>query len=181
MLTKKEVTNWVYRVRDKAFRSLQDAYEKAVKEEEDRIFKESGAADIIKNLEASMREMNREHEKLISLMRDSQEMSYETASCYGLSYYLDEIDPVDRRVRNAIKYDSKKLTQLKKKYEDDERKVGANYAAVLSELKLKSSVKRCMEYLKELGFDVSSLEKLEHTEVAVHLDKRYLFVCGDNK
>lgn len=30
MLTKKEVTNWVYRVRDKAFRSLQDAYEKAV-------------------------------------------------------------------------------------------------------------------------------------------------------
>lgn len=181
MLTKKEVTNWVYRVRDKAFRSLQDAYEKAVKEEEDRIFKESGAADIIKNLEASMREMNREHEKLINLMRDSQEMSYETASCYGLSYYLDKIDPVDRRVRNAINYDSKKLTQLKKKYEDDERKVGANYAAVLSELKLKSSVKRCMEYLKELGFDVSSLEKLEHTEVAVQLDKRYLFVCGDNK
>ena len=85
MLTKKEVTNWVYRVRDKAFRSLQDAYEKAVKEEEDRIFKESGAADIIKKLEASMREMNREHEKLINLMRDSQEMSYETASCYGLS------------------------------------------------------------------------------------------------
>ena len=93
----------------------------------------------------------------------------------------DKIDPVDRRVRNAIKYDSKKLTQLKKKYEDDERKVGANYAAVLSELKLKSSVKRCMEYLKELGFDVSSLEKLEHTEVAVQLDKQYLFVCGDNK
>ena len=52
---------------------------------------------------------------------------------------------------------------------------------MLSELKLKSSVKRCMEYLKELGFDVSSLEKLEHTEVAVQLDKRYLFVCGDNK
>ena len=55
---------------------------------------------------------------------------------------------------------------------------------MLSELKLKSNVKRCMEcmeYLKELGFDVSSLEKLEHTEVAVQLDKRYLFVCGDNK
>ena len=31
MLTKKEVTHWVYRVRDKAFRSLQDAYEKAVR------------------------------------------------------------------------------------------------------------------------------------------------------
>ena len=170
MLTKKEVTNWVYRVRDKAFRSLQDAYEKAVKEEEDRIFKESGATDIIKKLEASMREMNREHEKLISLMRDSQEMSYETASCYGLSYHLDKIDPVDRKV-----------PQLKKKYDDDERKVGANYAAVLAELKLKSNAKRCVEYLKELGFDTSGLEKLEHTEVAVQLDRRYLFVCGDNK
>ena len=181
MLTKKEVTHWVYRVRDKAFRSLQDAYEKAVKEEEDRIFKESGAADIIKKLEASMREMNRKHERLVSLMRDSQEMSYETASCYGLSYHLDKIDPVDRKVRNAIKYASKKLTQLKKKYEDDEKKVGANYATVLAELKLKSNAKRCVEYLKELGFDTSSLEKLEHTEVAVQLARRYLFVCGDNK
>lgn len=88
---------------------------------------------------------------------------------------------VDRKVRNAIKYDSKKLTQLKKKYEDDERKVGANYATVLAELKLKSNAKRCVEYLKELGFDTSSLEKLEHTEVAVQLARRYLFVCGDNK
>ena len=52
---------------------------------------------------------------------------------------------------------------------------------MLAELKLKSNVKRCIEYLKELGFDVSSLEKLEHTEVAVQLDKQYLFVCGDNK
>lgn len=128
-----------------------------------------------------MREMNRKHERLVSLMRDSQEMSYETASCYGLSYHLDKIDPVDRKVRNAIKYDSKKLTQLKKKYEDDERKVGANYATVLAELKLKSNAKRCVEYLKELGFDTSSLEKLEHTEVAVQLARRYLFVCGDNK
>ena len=52
---------------------------------------------------------------------------------------------------------------------------------MLAELKLKSNAKRCVEYLKELGFDTSSLEKLEHTEVAVQLDKRYLFVCGDNK
>lgn len=181
MLTKKEVTNWVYKVREKAFMSLQEACEKAVKEEEDRIFKESGAANIIKKLEASMREVNREHEKLINLVHENQEMSYETVSCYGLSYYLDRIGPVDRMIRKAIKYDSKKLTQLKKQHEDDERKVGANYAAVLAELKLKSNAKRCVEYLKELGFDTTSLEKLEHTEVSVQLDRRYLFVCGDNK
>lgn len=181
MLTKKEVGRWVEKVRDKALNSIKDDYFNAVKTEQDRIFAESGAAEIVKKLEVSMQEVNREHDKLMDLMKENRMMSYAESSCYGLAYYLNKIDPIERIVRNAVKYESKKLMQLQKKYEDTERNVTANYAAVLSELKLKSNAKRCVEYLKELGFDTTSLEKLEHTEVAVQLDKRYLFVCGDNK
>lgn len=181
MLTKKEVTNWVYRVRDKAFRSLQDAYEKAVKEEEDRIFKESGLPEIIQEMDKLLLEVNRKNNEMSKILKNSGYMSYTEAAYYGLTYYLNKIDNIEHVVRNHIDFESRKLTQLKNRYEDDKRNVEANYAAVLAELKLKSNVKRCMEYLKELGFDVSSLEKLEHTEVAVQLDRRYLFVCGDNK
>lgn len=181
MLTKKEVINWIERVEQKALSSVRKKYNDAVVAEENRILKESGAQDILDSCARIISQAVAENERLNTLVAESKNIRYEKNAYFGLSRQLADAQEVKSAFTRYANFESKELTRLKKSHEETERNVRANYAAVREAIKNKSNARRCLEYLKEVGFDVSDLEKLECTEIAVAVDKRYLFVCGENK
>ncbi len=180
MLTKKEVSAFLDRMEARAHAAAKEAYEAAVKAEEQRIFDNSKAARIIEGMQPVVDTLIKSNEALNTELKNSPEMSYCGSGYYGLTYYLSNIDNVKAVVLERIEFESRKLSRLVTEFEETQRKITANYAAIRADLKNKSKAAQCVEYLREVGFDVSELEKLECTAVAVALDKRYLFI-GINK
>lgn len=181
MLTKKDVMIWIDRVEQKALNSVKNTYYEHKGEEERRIAEESGALEILAKLEKTINQAVAENEKLNTLLGRTAEIHYEPNAYRGITSKLSDLQDVKKLFYGIARFESDKLNRMKKVYEETNRNVTANYAAVKEELKNKSNAKRCVDYLKEIGFDVSDLEKLDHTEIAVAVDRRYLFVCGDNK
>ena len=105
-------------------------------------------------------------------------ISYKKHNTYS-SYIPQDIRRAFINDRTTIK-----TPQIEKlNYEKIKKKelVNSNYRNVLAMVD-SLSPKKAIEYLKELGFDTSSLEEPAKQELAViNVDKRYLFVCGDNK
>ncbi len=176
MLTKKEVSAYVDRMEALARNAAQEAYIKARGLEQKRIFEESGAIEIIRRMQTTMNNLLDDFEILDAQLESSAGIQYEKRSCRGLQYHLESVRNIYKSVFNDITFESRQLTRLEKDYAATNRGISANYAAIRAALKNKTKAAQCVAYLKEVGFDVSSLQKLECTEVAVALDKRYLFI-----
>lgn len=152
-----------------------------VREEENRILDQSGAREIIKRMQVLVNKLIDENEKLNDLMGMADKIKYEENGYGGLTRTLCNISNVDMMITSYTRYGSKEIELLNKKFNDIFANVEKSYFSVAQEIAAKTNAKRCVEYLKELGFDTTTLDKLSTTEVAVPLDKKYLFVCGDNK
>ncbi len=176
MLTKKEVSAFLDRMEAQVHTSVKEAYEAAIKAEEQRIFDNSKAARIIEGMQPVVDTLIKSNEELNDELENNPEMNYCGSSYSGLTHYLSRIDDIKAIVLERIEFESRELGRLEKEFEELKRKVTANYAAIRADLKNKSKAAQCVEYLREVGFDVSDLEKLECTAVAVALDKRYLFI-----
>lgn len=176
MLNKKEVSAFLERMEAQAHAAVKDAYEVAVKAEEQRIFGSSRAAKIIGGMQLVVDTLIKSNEELTNELEHNPEMSYNDSGYYSLAFYLSKIEDIRAAVLNRVDFKSRELGRLKKEYDETDRKVTANYAAIRADLKNKRNAQQCVEYLREVGFDVSELEKLECTAVAVALDKRYLFI-----
>ena len=182
MMTKKDVTAWIERVENKALNSVKTEYECRKATEEERILQGSGAIEIINKMQTLVDQVAVENNNLIALLNTCPGVQQYSKNAYrGVSESISNLGNLHKEVHDKTDFQSPELTRLKKVYEETARSVRANYAAVKEEIKNKSNAARCVGYLKELGFDVSSLEAMDHTEIAVAVDKKYLFVCGDNK
>lgn len=178
MLTKREVTAFVEREENKALEAVRGEYKNHRTEEKNRIFEESGAVDTMNSMQRLMNQLVRENEHLNGILESAKSISFHRGTYGGLTSKLTDIQNIKQAVENRLDFESKELVRLKKKLEETERNVTANYAAVQAEVKNKTNARRAVDYLKELGFDVESLEQMQNTEIAVQLDKRYLFVGG---
>lgn len=176
ILTKKEVSAFLGRMEAQAHAAVRESYEAAVKAEEQRIFDNSKAAGIIEGMQSVVDTLTKSNEALNDELENNPEMNYYGSSYSGLTHYLSRIDDIKAIVLERIEFESRELSRLETEFEETQRKITANYAAIRADLKNKSKAAQCVEYLREVGFDVSELEKLECTAVAVALDKRYLFI-----
>lgn len=77
---------------------------------------------------------------------------------------------------------SETLSNLKSKREDTLREVNKNYVNVIANVKNMKNAKAAVEYLKELGFDLSALLNADanpvSTALSVEVDTKYLFIGG---
>lgn len=176
MLTKKEVSAFLDRMEEQAFKTVKESYADAVKAEEQRIFELTKAPEIVEGMQQLMDELVKRNENLNEELKRSSGIKYCDDAYHGMSYYLSRIQSISDVVLECVMFESKKLGRLRSDYFETRRKITANYAAIRAELKNKSKATQCVEYLREVGFDVSELEKPKCTELAVALDKRYLFI-----
>lgn len=176
MLNKKEVSAFVDRMEARAHAAARQEYETAIEAEEQRIFDSSKVAKIIGGMQPVVDTLIRSNEGLTYELERNPEMSYNDSGYYSLTFHLSSIADIKAAVLKRVEFESRKLVQLKKEYDEIDRNISANYAAIRADLKNKSKARQCVDYLREVGFDVSELEKLECTAVAVALDKRYLFI-----
>lgn len=176
MLTKKEVSAFLERMEARAHAAAKEAYEAAVKAEEQRIFDDSIAARIIEGMQPAVDALIKSNKALKNELKRNPEMTYCDSGYCNLTHSLSDIEDVKAAVLKRVDFESRELSRLEAEFEETQRKITANYAAIRADLKSKSKAAQCVEYLREVGFDVSELEKLECTAVAVALDKRYLFI-----
>lgn len=179
MLSKKDVSTYVERMQENVEKKVKEEYESACTAEKNRIIDESGMRDNIKRMQRLMNQLVKENGELNAIINNTHGLNYQKYGYDGVTRKLSEIENVEKAVLKYMEYDSTELLRLKKKYEEIIHNVKANYTAVLAEVKNKTNAKRAVEYLKELGFDVSALEQMQNTEIMVQLDKRYLFVGGN--
>lgn len=178
MVAKKDVIVFVEKKHSAALKTVEEEYRSAVKAEEDRIAEESGVAACVQRIERALNKVHQEHAALAELVEKSAEMSYSN-DYRTLGAQLNRLGRVEAGTIECINFETDVLTKLVKRHREVTRGVNANYAAVLEEVKNKTNAKRAIAYLKEIGFDVSELEQMEHTEIATKLDTRYLFVGGN--
>lgn len=179
MLSKKDVSTYVERMQDIAEKKVKEEYDAACSAEKNRILDESGIREPIKKMQRLVNQLVKENRELNEILKNASELTNHKYSCDGITRKLSDIENVEKAALKYLEYESTELVRLKKTYEDTIRKVRANYTAVMAEVKNKTNAKRAVEYLKELGFDVSTLEQMQNTEIMVQLDKRYLFVGGN--
>lgn len=175
MLSKKDVLIFAERMQDNAEKAVKEDYNNARKIVEERIIHESGAEETIKNMQCLMNQMIRENGKLNEVLEGSQEITYCRNYSNGLTRRFSDMENIKNYAKNHMSFESSELVRLKLKYDETKDNIMANYEAVKAEIKNKTNAKRALEYLKEIGFDVAPLEQMQKSEIAVKLDKRYLF------
>lgn len=181
MVTKSQIKNWVLAVKSKARESVKKEHEEKVTQIKDCLLDKYGISH-------QLAEMQLLSNKLAILMDDLEVICDESKeiSVAGYSHGLEDVIGRLHNIRalfinRSSRFDSSKLVQEDKRYQEKLSNVDSNYASVLAMVNILSP-KKAIEYLKELGFDTSSIEEPVKQELAViNVDKRYLFVCGDNK
>lgn len=181
MLSKRDVSAYVEHMQEQAEKKVKEEYDAVRSVIENRILDESGIRDPIKKMQRLVNQLVKENRELNAVLKNASGLIYQTLGYDGMTRKLSDIECVEKVIKKYLEYDSSDLVRMKKKFEETLRNVRANYATVAAEVKNKTSAKRAVEYLKELGFDVTRLEQMQNTEIMVQLDKRYLFVGGGLK
>lgn len=181
MATKVQIRNWIEAVESRAVKSLKDKFELKKSELEEVVRVETGLRSHINEIMMLNDKILHLEEEIFTTYESDSRINYDR-KYYG-SFFKQCVSSktIESKLIFSCKIESQELLALEKKYDEDVRLVKDNYATV-SAIAWSLSPKKAIEYLKELGFDTSSLDVESKQELAVvNVDKRYLFVCGDNK
>lgn len=177
-ITKATIKHFIEAVEGKALKSIADKYQSEVDEEKNRILESSGIEGQLKAMQRKLAEVEKMNNDLIKLTSDTEEIltTHNGWNSIGNKINID----LKYAFHNQYKYSSKKLTLLEKDYLEKKDNVKNEYAKVMASIQRMSSVNKMINYLKDIGFDVTSIQK-EQTAITTNVDTKYLFVCGDNK
>lgn len=181
MLNKKEVVAWTERQEAAAMDTAKSRFQMLIETEKERLLVECGAAEQIKRMQKTVSKLCAENEVLNELLDTAKSVMYEKLAYSGLTKRLGDMENLRSAIMPYAKFDSELILKIKREQDETFRNIRATYAAVYAELRNKKNARHCLDYLKELGFDVSELERLEHTEIAVAVDKRYLFIKNEQE
>ncbi len=182
MATKSQIKNWVLSVKRKALDSVREEHEKKVKQIKLNLLDTHGISGKLSEMQVYSDKLTNLMDELQLICDESKEVSVSSYYSYGLKDLINKMSDVKKLfIKYSSKFNSSKLVQEDKRYDEKKWLVESNYENVLATVNILSP-KKALEYLKGLGFDISSLEEPVKQELAViNVDKRYLFVCGDNK
>lgn len=111
-------------------------------------------------------------------MREDTEVLYNGS--YDIDYGKRYLSNLKSSIVNNCSFQGE-VQKLKDAKNKEIKEVKANYHKVRVVSKSMSSAKKIAEYLKGLGFDLSSLEEDEMKSLVADIDKSKLFVCGERK
>jgi arginyl-tRNA synthetase len=181
-MKKKDLILFIDKVEQKAIKSVKERYEKLIEEEKIKILKEKDYAARINKVQRKVNDLFSEAQDLVLDMKEDITVRYEYY--YDIAKQLSSFTGKDRILENVKyngKFDGGSVQLIRNECERELEAVKDNYKKVRVVVDSFTSANKIAEYLKELGFDLSSLEKQECTALVCEIDKTKLFVCGENK
>ena len=186
-MNKRMIVNWL---KDEQARAL-DAVKAQAKLNQEQAYKDIwetvGLPDAAQRLQTAIDEFQhlaQEFEKTLDAVEGVTLRQYHQLS--GQVYCLTNSADSVRKfiVEGMIDPERSPVFQrIQKQRRELEAGVIANYTAAIENVKIMKDAKAAMDYLAGLGFDLTSLKKLDEpqqtTAVALPVDTRYLFVGGN--
>lgn len=183
MIKKRVCMEFIDKVEAKAIKSVKENYSKKIDEEKGKLLNETG---YLKRLKKLQKEFNSIFDEFNNL---ALEMNENKAIHYGTGYYssfengtkcFTSKGLIDSTLTKCM-FDGGSVTLIENERDKEIEEVKDNYYKVKIVCERKANGAQAAEYLKGLGFDISSLEKDESKALTVKIDKSKLFVCGENK
>lgn len=180
MIKKKECIEFLGKVEEKALNSVKEKYRKLIDVEEEKLL-----LPYVKEISELQVMTNALHEKASSLYEKLQEnknialddwcnLAYEIRNFIGTN-------AISNIITGCSKFSDGPVQKLKAEKDKELAKVRAEYEKVAMILQSKANGTKAAECLKEIGFDISSLEDAENNKLIPTVDKKCLFVCGERK
>lgn len=175
-MLKSELLNFIDRVEQKAINSVEDRFNKQI--ESKKAEKLEVYTDKINQLQDVFNRFSTNLTLLLTDMREDTEVLYNGS--YDIDYGKRYLSNLKSSIVNNCSFQGE-VQKLKDAKNKEIKEVKANYHKVRVVSKSMSSAKKIAEYLKGLGFDLSSLEEDEMKSLVADIDKSKLFVCGERK
>jgi hypothetical protein len=181
-LKKRELLEFLDKVESKAVKSVEEKYNKQIKEAKDAIMQKFGLTEKLASMQSTVNTLFMQMQELELAMKDDPVLKYSNYSnivdgligCTGTNVLYD-------KVVNKCCFSCREIATLKDIKKNEVALVKDNYLKVRTICRSMPNGKRAAEYLKGLGFDLSTLEKNSDTALMTPIDTSKLFVCGENK
>lgn len=183
-MNKRELIKWLESKEQECLDAIENAAKSAIKEEKERIIDQSG----LKGLMEEFYQTNSEWFKKFNSIIDSDEALKSVASySYSVLGYLKDLssnnpDNMMEDVKgdmNARRINS--IEQINNQKGVARNQVSTNYDTVIENVRMCSSAKVAIKYLKELGFDVpDGKEEAEQKLASTTVDAKYLFIANQS-
>lgn len=181
-MKKKDLMNFIDAVEIKAVRSVKEKFNLQIEIEKKCILKEQGYTERIAKIQKKVNDLFTESQALYLDMKEDITVRYD--------YYYNTATELQSYSGKRIifskdldhcKFNGGKVELIRNDRELEIKAVKDNYSKVRVVCDSYTSANKISEYLKALGFDLSTLEGKENQALTVKIDKSKLFVCGDNK
>lgn len=183
-VTKRQLVKWLESKKDEALKNAKQNFEKVKSQHEEELHKQL--------------KMNETAEKIFNLISQADDLledwlnkipnvdGLEVTHCYGCtSYKLHELltlSSVKETMRKHYCDDSKKRENLNREYSMVKEGILKNYLTVIGNVQALKDAKAGVEYLKELGFDISQVieedNKTVSTALSTQVNISFLFIKG---
>lgn len=185
-MRKTQIIKWLEKLKAEKKQACVEAYYAKQKEIETKIYKENGTEDIARIIHEHIVEIGKQ---IDNWKKRLDERVTVTGYCSSIGYFVAQLstyDDVYKRLTSTDTYISLtgELGDAQRKKDKMVEEIRQAYDSVIANVRALPTAKKGIEYLKELGFDVSELEKMDDQKTAVStalatpIDTRYLFL-GD--
>lgn len=169
MVTNKDVNIWINRCRNKALKSVDDEITTEINKWYNEIHKLQVDFKALESIKRILARINifytcADEENIVDLSVDFRDKK-------NWERYYDKEALVIAYIK---KYDISKNQKLQELYNKKEA-IETEHLNLKDKISVFRNPQKRISYLKELGFDVSTLTESNN------VNKKYLFVCGDNK
>ena len=184
-MRKRDLMDFINVVESKALRSVRERHDKIILKEKFRLMDEGGYTERINKIQTEANSLYEISQKLNVDMQNDIKIKYPSYSYGDFASNINNCTGKNR-IRDIMitrcKFEGSKIPLLLKEKDTELRGVEQNYNKVKMVSKTKKYGKDVAKYLEGLGFDISSVKKGDDcVALSVDIDKKLLFVCGDNK
>ena len=171
MILKSDISEWLRKCQSKAVDSVN-------KEMMDKILEYSKMFPVIQEDMKRLAKIQSEIDEIITHYGDDMGF-YTRPKIYSSECLLWFFNEYALTIAFLKKNDNEKLDEIVM-LRGKRKRVSREYDTLIEKVRRIRRPEKAVQYLKDLGFDVSSLVALD-TGNKESIDKKLLFVCGDNK
>jgi hypothetical protein len=181
-MKKKDLMLFIEKVEVKAVKSVEEKYRKLIEDEKLKVLENNGYTKRINVIQKKVNDLFTEAQTLMLDVNEDVSVRYE--GYYNIAQTLSSYTgktTIFESIKKCGKYDGGSVELIKDELYREVQLVKENYKKVKVVANSYLNAAKIAEYLKGLGFDLTSLEKQESTALVCEIDKSKLFVCGENK
>ena len=181
-MKKRELMEFIDKVERKAVYSIKDKFNAQIQIEKSNVLKNNGYVERISKIQNKVNELFIEAQALYLDMKEDVTTRYDYYN--NTATKLSDYTGGDTILTNDMvhcNFDGGSVERIRYTRDEEIKAIKDNYGKVRVICESYSSANKIAEYLKELGFDLSTMENKETQALTVKIDKTKLFVCGENK